>query len=300
MPFATFWFLFRGKFVPTAFLVLPVLMISGTGVIWAKDTIIFQYSCMPPYFICEENDVSGILIDIENLIMNHLPEYELKRIKANIGRKMQNMKTDGPFCASSIIKTEERERFLAFSLPIFISPPQVLFMRHETWKALGQTRVLSLTDILKDRTLKLGITSRRIYGPELDPIIRQNHGKPHIHTFNSPDYTRQLMELLLARRIDYAISTPFEVEYIKRRMNIDEEIAIVSIQEKTTYILAHIACPKTEWGVELINKINPVIRKISSSPPYFEIFEPWIGKDRTPEYRKEFLRLIANPAPTSE
>ena len=76
--------------------------------------------------------------------------------------------------------------------------------------------------------------------------------------------------MLKEERIDYMIGYPWEISYIAKQMDLDNEIAAVGINElkEQKWIISYVGCTKNEWGHKVIEKLNAILQRVRANDDY--------------------------------
>jgi len=103
---------------------VPIDCAAGP-VIWFKLT-------MPPGVIARGPEQGqGYTDQLVAAVLHNLPQYPVTITSVPIARELQMMKEGGPYCASDLLKTPERENFLRFTGPYGYVLPIGLVVRAE-------------------------------------------------------------------------------------------------------------------------------------------------------------------------
>ncbi len=271
-----------------------LFILVSKGDSYSKETIIWGHACIPPIYVCDENKLTGVAVDIENIIFENLKEYNHKRVRSNLERLLQNLKTKGLFCNSFISKNADREKFLYYSIPAAIVPPIHIFIRKDDYAAFGGTNAISLENTLKNSKLKFGYPSFRSFGPTIDSIIKLHAKDAHLFPTYSSEIVKQQIILLKDKRIDYTIGGYFEINFAANQ-GTKIEIMPLKIEETQNYLVLYIVCPKNEWGKRMIDKINEILRKEIPTQRYFDSFKPFYDEITQDEFKEQYQKLLLTP-----
>lgn len=262
---------------------------------YSKETIIWGHACIPPLYVCDDDKITGVAADIENIIFENLKEYNHKRVRSNLERIFQNLKNKGLLCNSFIAKNAEREQYAYYSIPAAIVPPIQIFIRKEDYAAFGGTNVISLENTLKNSRLKFGYPAFRSFGQAIDSIIKVHAKDAHVASSYSSEIIKQQIILLKDKRIDYTIGGYFETNFQVKEQGITKEIIPLKIEEKQDYLVLYIVCPKNEWGKRMIDKINEILRKEIPTQRYFDSFKPFYDEITQDEFKEQYQKFLLTP-----
>ncbi|MCG8572738.1 MAG: TIGR02285 family protein [Spirochaetes bacterium] len=229
----------------------------------------------PPVYIVEgPYKAQGNADAILQFFQEKLTEYEHETLLVNPARAVHEMKQGKKVCMVGTLKTPEREEFLYFSDNIGITLPNAIIIKKDKLKYFNKNRKVSLEGLMSSNQLKAGLAEGRSYTPELDQIINKYKGKSNIIFSNTISMTN-LIGMLKINRIDYIIEYPWVVEYIEKVNTGKSELVSIFIEEAIPYSGGVTAAPKNEWGKNIINQINQVLRESKPSPEYQEFVERW-------------------------
>lgn len=102
------------------------------------------------------------------------------------------------------------------------------------------------------------------------------------------------LKMLSKGHIDYIIEYPSQVIYISRELDLDNRFYTIGLEEAPSYTVSHVVCPKTEWGKQVIQKVNIILEQGRPTHQYRSFIERWVDEGRIKEFReayKEFLNL---------
>jgi len=270
--------------------------------VYAKESIIWIEHDFPPVSILEGPlKGSGGADLIQQLLVENLAEYDHKKSRVNISRYQVMMKAYKNVCDCVTFKTDEREKYMHFSsIPASFIRSNGIIIRSAN---IEQFRSASLTDIINNRSLILGIAQNRTFSKEIDQILDSNKDKNHIINRASSDITKGLISMLLMNRIDYFLGYDWELKYLLKRYwspEIAKELIFIPIKETNAYSVSYVSCSKTDFGKEVIEKINKILKKEISKDEYRELWGQWMldnklyNKLYNEIYLKQYINL-SNP-----
>jgi uncharacterized protein (TIGR02285 family) len=261
-----------------------------------KEAILWPYFSYPPMFIVEKEQVSGYAADIFNIISRELPEYDHRLIDAPPKRIFDNLKNGLPYCAIGPAKTPDRERYLAYSLPVRLALPDVIVMRESDARKMGWIDSAALIDLLSNRELVMGHVRGSSSGNDIDTIIEKYGDQTQKVVLSGTNALDRLMKMLVEKRIDWLIWDPLSIQYHRVKHQSKIEIAALAIQESSsTYVYGYIVCPKNKWGKTIITKIDTVLRKEVPTDSFYGFFTPWIPDSLQTTFRKLYQDYMIDP-----
>jgi len=209
---------------------------------------------------------------IHALMWQELPDYHHKLVTANMARTLDEIKNGKQVLSVGLFPTPERARIALFSLPCVLSPPIALIVRQEDsakWPAS-----ISLKDFIEGS--RLGISRSRSYGPAVDEVLNGFREHDNLFVDSSDKLFENLMKMLLLRRIDGVLGYPFEAVFNARMTGAADRIAVIPLAEGGQYLIGRIAAPQTDWGAEMIVRVNEILRRNRPDPSYREAFTRWL------------------------
>ncbi|MGE4401629.1 MAG: TIGR02285 family protein [Desulfobulbus sp.] len=267
----------------------------------AKDSITWMEVNMPPYMI-----QSGPYKDqgygdvVERLIQAQLPEYEHHRLYTNVVRHFDMFKRGDKVCSVGLYRTPERESFLHFSIPSLLTMPAVLIIRVDKRQQFGGGKSCSLVELLRDEKFRLGFSKDRSYGKILDMELHKYADRANLIRFSGQELGENYYRMLMLDRLDGLLGLPDEAVYRAEKMGIRDQIATVMLkenQESYEEWFCSIACPKNQWGGEIIDKINHVLVQIRPSESYRQAYERWLDTNNLQRYREIYNKIFLATKP---
>ncbi len=266
-----------------------------------EDSITWMEVNMPPYMI--QNGPAqgqGYGDQIERLIQAQLPEYTHHRLYTNVTRHFDMFKRGDKVCSVGIYRTPEREKFLSFSIPSLLTMPPALIVRADKLQQMGIANGCSLSELLQNENFRLGFSTDRSYGTQLDSVLQKYADRSNLTRFTGQELGENYYKMLMLDRLDGLLALPEEAIYRAEQMDLRNKIAILMLQENQQRYeqwYCAIACPKNQWGREVIEKINKVLLKIRPSETYRQAYERWLDKNSLPYYRKVYDEAFLTTKP---
>ena len=262
-------------------------------VAWTKDSISWMGSATPPFFIHEGlYKGQGYVEVINNILIENLPEYSHSRVQANLSRQNQQWKQGEKVCSPSKYRTEERKKFMYFSIPSTFSLPIVLIINKSNFSAFGGSKTVSLASILQSNEFVIGRIKNRSFGTDFDKTLDNYGNDKNIFLYEGPALLADLLKMLMAGRIDALPGSPEEAIYLAETMGIRDQIMILNIEEnqgdRDAYdaYLGYVACSKNEWGKTAIDNINRVLLEQRGTERYRAAYERWLDPSSIEGYRR--------------
>jgi len=277
---------------------LCLFMLAAPPPAAAKDEVIWMEAIMPPYFIKSgPHQGQGYGDIIAEILREHLTEYNHETITTNITRHFYAFKQGDKVCSIGLFRTPEREEFMHFSLPSFLTLPAVIIIKADQYPAFGSRTSVRLDDILANENLLIGIAKDRSYGITTDEILNQYAGNANVVQFTGPELSLNLFHMLMMDRLDGLIGLPEEALYQAEQMGIRDQLMTLTIEENDQDYgnwLSAVGCSKNEWGEKIIAEINEILLSQRPSPRYRTAYERWLDPHSIETYRKVYDRVFLN------
>jgi uncharacterized protein (TIGR02285 family) len=278
-----------------SFFVLVTIILSYPSGLVAMDTITWLSIDFPPLRITKgEQKGEGIGDMAVDFLQERLPEYHHNSIEVNLKRLFYTLKKDKKACTIGIIKTAKREEYLHFSIPAIIRPGLSIVIRREDMKTFGNSKKISLAELIKKKYLRLSIDSKRSYTKPVDTILERHKAQNNVLIRDGYDLTTGFLKMLSKGHIDYVIEYPSQVIYKSRELDLGNRFYTIGLEEAPSYTVSHVVCPKTGWGKQVIQKVDIILKQGRPTHHYRSFMERWVDEGRIKEFRevyKEFIKL---------
>ena len=259
----------------------------------AKDSVTWMLSDFPPYSILKGKYIrEGRHDKVFELLQEHLPDYEHHEMVGSVTRLLSELGAGKKVC-TTLLKTAEREKFIYYSIPMDFDPPLTVTIKRSKAILFNNTKELSFKKLIQNKQLQLGIQSGRSYGKMIDPFLEKYKGQKHIYLREGKELYEGLLKMLISDRLDYILGYPVETVYVGKMLGIEDKVINIPLKEHlNTYSLGCIGCSKTEWGLQIIEKINTILRKQRPTKHYRSIEERWLDENILESYRKAYDRIF--------
>jgi len=240
---------------------------------FAKDKIVWAVADRPTSYILKGVDKGrGVVDEVYYLLQKNMNEYEHKTNKMNFARVLQQMQYGENQCACGF-KKPEREKVGYYSVPAVIALPfSVIVKKGRLNDVYGKTESISLKKLLENKKYKGGVSKKRSYG-NITPLIDTYEKKGNLYAHSS---TQNLMKMLVADRLDYAIEIHSFANYIAKQLDNEDIFETYAIDEnKNKVLIAYIFCTKNEWGRKVIERVDHILKKERKTEKYVEIMGRW-------------------------
>ena len=281
---------FRPFLLSTA--VLSLLILNVPGPAKAKEAVTWMEAVMPPFLIqsgVQQNQGYGNVIT--NIIQEGLTDYEHDTMTTNITRHFYKFKQGEKVCSVGLYRTPEREEFMYFSMPSFLTLPPVLIIKKDGLSRFGNRTSVQLAEILNDKKLMVGMSKDRSYGSTTDDILRKHKGSGNILESTGQELSLNLFKMLLKGRLDGLIGLPEEALYQAEQLGIRDQLMTLTIEENQNGYegwLSSVGCSKNAWGKAIIDKINEILRNQRPTERYRTAYERWLDTNSIEHYRRVY------------
>ena len=264
----------RSKKMYKIFILVSVMLFQN--LVFAEETITWGVYEWPPMHITEgEHMNQGLYDGILEFFSEKMPEYKHKRIIANAKRFWRWIQAGKQFCYVSSIPTEERLKYAYFSLPSGFHVANSVIILKERLEEFGQSNVISLSELMQNRQLTGGAVDGRSYGKDIDEVIAENTKYDNFATHTTGNLGQSVFSMLLYKRLDYIIEYPFVASYFEKVLNVGDQTVSLEIKESNPFGMGYTACPKNEWGRNVIDRINTILKESRTTEEYRKILERW-------------------------
>ncbi|MFN2354307.1 MAG: TIGR02285 family protein [Desulfopila sp.] len=276
------------------YLLLAILALPQTPM--AKQTITWLEATFPPYFIHQgEYKNQGYGDAVTDILIQHLDHYAHKRMAANISRHYRMYKRGENVCSVGLYKKPEREEFLHFSIPSFVTLPNVIVINRKKYDAFGGKNMVSLGAVLQNNSLIIGQAKNRSYGRIIDTLFEEYGNASNVFVYEGRSLSLNFFQMLKRDRLDGIIGLPEEVLYQAENLGIRDQIMTLAIEENQQSMdawLSHVVCSKTSWGKKVIDDVNRVLRQQRPTKAYRAAYERWLDKASIPRYREAYRKYF--------
>lgn len=278
------------------FLLSRPAMADETG-----NTITWLHPIYPPVFMPKGPDKgTGILEQALPMLQQALPEYRHEVMETNMKRLLKTIEAGRFVCSNLLLKTPEREKFIAFSKPYILTHAYRIIVRAEDWQKFGrmtnQEGALSLAQLLETEGLRLGYSEGRSYSPPVNAVLKKQATKQNSYKSTNSDLLEALLKMTARKRVDYTIGYPFEVTYLARQMNLKQAFVSYAIAESADTYVAHVGCPNNAWGRKVIEAVNPVLERLRTDKKLYGAYMDWVDEPTGRQYENQVLRRFTGHA----
>jgi len=254
----------------------------------------------PPFLVIEGEQASGLGIDIEEVLREHMPEYAHISTDSNIKRLHALLDRGDPCaCADYLIRTpafEEKYHYSTF--PTMLTPTHRIIILQRNREKFGAGGSLSLKRLIENTELKLGVAADRSFGKEIDDLLKAHSRVENIYTHYSLASSEVMVQMLLAGRVDYIIEYPPIVQYFEKKLQVTDTMAIYEIEEKSQlWTTGWLACTKNEQGKRVVEKADTILPGFLLTERFYQAATQYIDLENFPEFRDRYFKEMSTPRP---
>jgi polar amino acid transport system substrate-binding protein len=250
---------------------LCALVFGACGQAHANEAIVWATPDFAPYFILQgDKKGQGYSEAYINFFENKLPEYDHQRRVMSLTEYMSAAREEQDVCFCDLLKTPEREEVLYYSAPINLVTALRVYTLPNGPIPPSLSNTVSMDELLDNFTLNVSFEDGRSYSKTLDQLIRDHKDMPNIRMeYGTPE---QILQMLVARRLDYMVEYPYAVAAMERKLDIHVKLVPLRIKEQKPYTVAYVTCAKTPSGKAVIERINDILKNIIDTPEYKKLF----------------------------
>lgn len=223
----------------------------------------------------------GIVDGLRNLLQQSITDVKHDEITLPYKRFLLYARNKRNICTPYLFKNPEREKYLFYSKPALIFPEVEVILHKDTYAKLGSPASLSIEDLFKEHKFHLVTNNIRSYNPEIDDIIRTYEMKKQVSRHSGS--TSLVFRFVVTKRADFMIDFPNRLLYWAQELNLDPDTFLtVPIKEAHENSISYIACPKTQWGATVIDKVNEALNTQVPTKNYLDILKRWAPETLKP------------------
>jgi uncharacterized protein (TIGR02285 family) len=217
-------------------------------------------------------------------LIDRMDEFEHQVDFLSAPKLNEKVSKRDPLCTLSLLKTEERQRYLLYSDPVTAVLPNGLITLRDDKRFkpyMDQKNRIVLSKLVTDEKLILGRIKARSYGPKIDKVLNAEYAKyPRIMTTGGLPF----IDLLKTGRIDYFISYPASALGKDIAVYDNHQTQFLSIYEDSQLYFPGVSCTKGKLGERVINQVNKHMSTLGID--YFsDAYEYWLPDSVKKIYR---------------
>ena len=266
-----------------------------------RDSVTWMEAAFPPFFI-QSGPFSGLGYGdvVSAILRERLTGYDHQQITTNITRHFYKFRQGEKVCSVGLYRTPEREAFMHFSIPSFLTLPAVLIVRKERHAEFGGRASVRLAAVLAQQRWTIGLARDRSYGPATDRILQRHAGDRHLLTSPGQELSRNLFRMLMLDRLDGLIGLPEENLYQAEQLGIRDQLMTLTIDENQQGYdgwLSSVGCSKNEWGRRIIAEIDRILLTERATERYRRAYERWLDPNSIRVYRRVYREVFLPGGP---
>jgi uncharacterized protein (TIGR02285 family) len=264
-----------------------------------KETLVWLKRDLPPLFIFEgPKKGQGVIDQLLSTLIAGMPQYQHSVMKVNRARGLQMLHEPSLTCDAALNWSKERERWIAFSIPVFRAMSNGLAVwrvDREVLTPFIKEGEVDLAALLATGSVTLGIIAERNYGEFLDSQLKQAPPKAlTLHYGNNA--LGSLLQMQRLGRLQLLLGYRPEIRYQAQQQGIaEDELQFYPIRGTGKYLSGYIGCTDTPLGRQAIIEINQLLRTLPRDH-LSEAYAAWLDPESRNEYlqaSKEFFELQA-------
>lgn len=276
-------------FFCATFFFLTLLSPAGGS---AQESVTWMEAVFPPFLIQSgPNREQGYGDMVTDILQEQLTDYDHDEVTTNITRHFYKFKQGEKVCSVGLYKTPEREEFMYFSIPSFITLPPAIIIKKTNLGKFNNQSMVSLDAILDSKSLMIGLAKDRSYGNTLDGILAKHKGQSNLVEIAGQELSLNLFKMLMLDRLDGLIGLPEEALYQVEQMGIRDQFVTLTLSENQHNYdgwMSAVGCSKTPWGLEIIAKINKILLAQRPTARYRAAYERWLDANSIEQYRTAY------------
>ncbi|SEE12350.1 conserved hypothetical protein [Pseudomonas migulae] len=264
-----------------------------------KETMVWLLRDLPPLTIFEgPKKGQGVIDQLLPLLIAGMPQYEHTLMRVNRARALQMLHEPSLTCDAALNRSKERERWIAFSIPVFRAMSNGVAVRRvdrETLAPFIQDGELDLTAFLASGGEKLGIIAERNYGEYLDALLKQAPADSLTPHYGN-DALGSLLQMQRLGRLRLLLGYRPEIRYQAQQQGIaEDELLFYPIRGAEKFLSGYIGCTDTPKGRQAIVEINQLLRKLPHER-LSEAYAAWLDPESRGAYLEESRQYFEQQA----
>jgi len=260
------------------------LHVNASEIVWYKPEF-------PPLSIVNGPDAGkGYSDKIEKYLIENLTEYEHRVLISPFKRTVRDMKKGVNGCSVTLLKTREREAFIKFSRPARLLLPNSLIIRKKDLQAFApfekDNGKVSVEKLIQSGQFRIGYSNGRSYTKPLDALLTTYKDSSALVERLGNEGPKGLLFMLDKGYIDAMFAQPVEAQFHSRREAFSDKFTSLPIAEITDYTVGYIGCSDTEWGRQVISKIDVLLNIAVKTPEFRSFYEEFLDEASLVRYRK--------------
>ena len=154
---------------------------------------------------------------------------------------------------------------------------------------------LQLDELTRQPNLIFAVIKNRAYGTSIDNFIAKQLDQQQRLDITS-DNLSYMFRLLTVNKVDVTFAYPFEVAWFtKDKPQYRDNLILRPVANQPQFLVGHVTCPKTDWGKQVISRIDEALKNLKPTDKYKQAMTRWWPEqsiDNTFErfYQDHFLK----------
>jgi polar amino acid transport system substrate-binding protein len=240
-----------------ALLIVTAVASSGASAASTTATVApltVSYIERPPFYMTEGGLAVGLVTEVARRVLRSA-KIDHKFVTLGFDRIISDIKADkAPHCSIGWFKTQEREQYALFSLPIYQSGQIGALVRQAERATVAKHT--SLESLLGDKQVTLGLAKGFSYGDTIDGMVAKI--KPRL--VDTGPRHQQLLKMLGRGRITYMLASADEIAPMAAAANLPpSDFALVPLSDVPAPEPRYFMCSK-KVGAALVEQLNAAIK----------------------------------------
>jgi len=255
-----------------------------------RETLIWLLRDLPPLTIFEgPKKGQGVIDQLLPLLTADMPQYRHVLMRVNRARALQMLHEPSLTCDAALNWSRERERWIAFSIPVFRAMSNGLAVRrvdHEVIAPYLHDGEVDLAQLLASGREQLGVIAERNYGEYLDALLKRAPAEALTPHYGN-DALGSLLQMQRLGRLRILLGYRPEIRYQAQQQGIaEDELQFYPIRGAEKYLSGYIGCTDTPKGRQAISEINQLLRKLPHQH-LSEAYSAWLDPESRSAYLEE-------------
>jgi len=226
-------------------------------------------------------------------LFSTLPQHTVRWQRAPFKRMLATLQQGSAYCSAILLDTPERRSYLRFTRPYgYILPNGLVIRRADQSRFapyLNERGEVSLTALLADARLRVGLVNGRAYGPVVDRLLTPitELGAPRVRVVFPSDGTRYLLRMLQHNRVDFLPAYATEVRFYATQ---PEMFQVLPISEAAALMPVRLACTRAPAIDQLFGELDASLTPARLAR-HHALYERWLLPEQLDEFRSRLAQL---------
>lgn len=236
-------------------LIAACLCIPLSSTAYAEDVVTVAWRVKPPHQYTVDGQPRGVLVERVKKVFS-LAKIKTQFVEEPTNRIFYNFKNGKKnYCAFGLYYVAERESFAQYSTVFHRDAPQTILVSPAAFKLVSAH--LTLTSLLADESLTLGVVDTSSYGPELDAMIKASKNK----ILRSTTLQANMARMIAANRASFMFVDRKDWEYLKKNDEHVRGASQIDLPDLPPSQNRYILCSKDMTTAQM-QRINKAIQKV--------------------------------------